>query len=505
MAREPSGAAASFSAAVVAAAASVIAVSVVAAEPWAGGLPLPQMAAVVALGLLVRALPLEVGHGTRRLVLAQSGTVIVAATLLLPAPLALLAFALVTVVATPLRSPAGARLVAASGTIVAVGLGLGAAVLLAAVLGGLAGQVLGALVGALVALVAHHSARLGHLALHGVAVPRGQRFAMLLPRPLLYLASLAVGVALGLLGRLGDVALLAATLVAAALYVLLWESRRMVGSERRTRLLFDATVALQDATSRQEVEAITARTAAALLGCRHAAVEDAPSPTGLQAVLHGGGRARWIVVRPDLAEAERVREARDVPLLEALAGVAATALDNVALRAELRRAARHDPLTGVLNRGAGDEALREAVARGRRDGVGFAVCFVDLDDFKRVNDRYGHLSGDEVLRTVAARLREQVREVDHVARLGGDEFLVVLHAAETEAQARAAAGKLATALASPVETREGAILVDVSIGSAVWPTHGDDLDALLRHADRAMYADKAEPRHADAAGLEEAS
>ncbi len=152
---------------------------------------------------------------------------------------------------------------------------------------------------------------------------------------------------------------------------------------------------------------------------------------------------------------------------------------------ELEQLAGHDPLTGVANRRAFQEALERELARVRRHGGSVGVVLLDLDELKPINDRFGHAAGDEAIVKVARQCRETVRAGDLVARLGGDEFAVVLP--ETDALgARMAALRLRLAVES-ARVRERPLRV--SVGSAA--SRGDlDSDALLAAADRDLYADK---------------
>lgn len=155
-------------------------------------------------------------------------------------------------------------------------------------------------------------------------------------------------------------------------------------------------------------------------------------------------------------------------------------------QAELRYAATHDPLTGLANRAF----LRERVNAMLRDpGREVGVLVIDLNGFKRVNDAAGHEAGDEVLRTVAARMRRNVRAGDIVARLGGDEFLVVLSGEHLAGPLRDTAERLREVVGKPIETGHGVHFVGASVGSALG-TAGDDFGALVAAADAAMYAEK---------------
>jgi diguanylate cyclase (GGDEF)-like protein/PAS domain S-box-containing protein len=161
-----------------------------------------------------------------------------------------------------------------------------------------------------------------------------------------------------------------------------------------------------------------------------------------------------------------------------------------ARRAEtvLRQLALHDPLTGLPNRHLFLDRLETAAARQRRDGGrGTAVLFLDLDDFKPVNDGHGHEAGDELLREVARRLLEAVRATDTVGRLGGDEFAVICEDTD-EPGAVLVAARVLGALARPVSHDGAALAVSTSIGVAVSPPH--DVEELVRRADQAMYRAK---------------
>jgi diguanylate cyclase (GGDEF)-like protein len=153
----------------------------------------------------------------------------------------------------------------------------------------------------------------------------------------------------------------------------------------------------------------------------------------------------------------------------------------------------HDPLTGLANRELLMDRLDQALSRTARAGTSTVVLFCDLDRFKEVNDSLGHETGDQVLMTVAERLRKAVRPTDTVARLGGDEFVVVAEGLVTDADQRRLADRVRVALARP--TRVGAHIVPTgaSIGVAVSRPE-DDARSLLREADAAMYRAKARGR-----------
>jgi diguanylate cyclase (GGDEF)-like protein/PAS domain S-box-containing protein len=177
-------------------------------------------------------------------------------------------------------------------------------------------------------------------------------------------------------------------------------------------------------------------------------------------------------------------------------------------QAELRHLAYHDSLTGLPNRLLFHEHLGKALQKAERDGHAAAVLFVDLDDFKLVNDSFGHSVGDEVLREVAGRLQSAVRASDVVARLGGDEFLVLIHDVDAEREgidrvAELVAEKIGAALETPftiVHADAGTeVYVTASIGLSVFPMDAQDADGMLRHADIAMYHAKESARGGDEA------
>jgi diguanylate cyclase (GGDEF)-like protein len=158
------------------------------------------------------------------------------------------------------------------------------------------------------------------------------------------------------------------------------------------------------------------------------------------------------------------------------------------LKERLAHEARHDPLTGLANRSLFSLRVEAALAR---EGTAPAVLFLDLDDFKAVNDTLGHAAGDALLVTVAERLRASLREEDLAARLGGDEFAVLLERAPTTVEAERAAERVLGALLEPLTVEGRAIRVRASIGVALASGGVASADELLRNADLAMYTAKA--------------
>ncbi|UHH11319.1 EAL domain-containing protein [Luteimonas fraxinea] len=160
----------------------------------------------------------------------------------------------------------------------------------------------------------------------------------------------------------------------------------------------------------------------------------------------------------------------------------------------LAHRATHDELTGLPNRELVMACLAKAVARADAGDSCVGLVFVDLDDFKLINDSLGHASGDEVLRTVGRRLRATLQPGDTVGRFGGDEFVLVVNAADRDAVARATE-RVFAALSQPMEIGAASLQITPSIGYCRHPGDGDDPALLLRHADQAMYQAKQQGRN----------
>ncbi len=160
---------------------------------------------------------------------------------------------------------------------------------------------------------------------------------------------------------------------------------------------------------------------------------------------------------------------------------------------QLAYLAYHDPLTGLPNRIMVEQQLELALARARRARGSVVMMFVDLDDFKDVNDRLGHAAGDRLLAAVATRLRGVLRDSDLLARQGGDEFLVLLTDLTDDPgpAAESVGAKLLDALREPFVLAGAELLTGASIGISVYPRDATDTESLLRHADVAMYQAKA--------------
>lgn len=164
---------------------------------------------------------------------------------------------------------------------------------------------------------------------------------------------------------------------------------------------------------------------------------------------------------------------------------------------ELRFLAHHDPLTALTNRSLFNDRLDGALLVARSHNSSLALLFLDINDFKGINDVYGHAMGDRVLCVIARRLERCVRESDLVARMGGDEFTVLLADAPSRDAIGAKVAQILAVMAEPLGAEFGGVkMPSCSIGVAIYPADGEDADTLLSHADGDMYRIK---RHRSAA------
>lgn len=157
---------------------------------------------------------------------------------------------------------------------------------------------------------------------------------------------------------------------------------------------------------------------------------------------------------------------------------------------KLRHLATHDPLTDLPNRALFSDRLDAAAARADRSGTKFAVLFLDLDNFKRVNDAFGHRHGDELLKRIATRLTTGLRGTDTVARFGGDEFAVLVEGLDNPISVVPVLEKVINQVAQPMVLRTSKVGVTTSIGVSIYPDNGDGADELLQASDTALYAAK---------------
>ncbi|KNX78357.1 diguanylate cyclase [Pseudomonas sp. 250J] len=158
---------------------------------------------------------------------------------------------------------------------------------------------------------------------------------------------------------------------------------------------------------------------------------------------------------------------------------------------ELRFLAHHDPLTKLTNRSLFNDRLATALRAARHQQRQLALLFLDVNDFKGINDVHGHAAGDRVLCTIAQRLQDSVQEADTVARIGGDEFIVLLTDVPSEDAVFEVVEQIAMVMEEPLGAEFGDVrMPSCSIGVACYPTDGEDADTLLSHADGEMYRKK---------------
>ncbi|MGR8932869.1 MAG: putative bifunctional diguanylate cyclase/phosphodiesterase [Gammaproteobacteria bacterium] len=157
---------------------------------------------------------------------------------------------------------------------------------------------------------------------------------------------------------------------------------------------------------------------------------------------------------------------------------------------QLEHIAHYDALTGIPNRVLLVDRMKQALAQTRREQKLLAVCYLDLDSFKPINDSYGHETGDQILITIAERIKRNLRGGDTVARLGGDEFVILLLGIENTDDCYLSFERLLHAIGQPISIKDMAYQVTASIGVTLYPTDDEDPDTLLRHADQAMYQAK---------------
>lgn len=217
------------------------------------------------------------------------------------------------------------------------------------------------------------------------------------------------------------------------------------------------------------------------------------------------GGERWAVMSFVSARANMFDE-QCIDLCQKVAELLGHALDKLdgqtrleKLQSEEAQRARHDPLTGLPNRLALEEYMPQAMARAMQQGSSIAVGMLDLDDFKQVNDGYGHQAGDRLLQAFGRRLQDHLRHTDYVARLGGDEFVIVLENLDPllrVTQATKILDNLHKAVEAPFAiTPDASAIVGMTLGLALYPVDGEDPDTLLRRADAAMYASKQNKSH----------
>lgn len=221
----------------------------------------------------------------------------------------------------------------------------------------------------------------------------------------------------------------------------------------------------------------------------------------LLAELKQWGIAR-MVARVHTRHGDRWHEVSARNCRDAISGVQAWLVSEVdvsELKASEDRAtylAQHDTLTGLPNRSYVLSSFRETLKQMEAQGLQAALMYIDLDNFKTVNDSLGHAAGDQLLIAMAQRLRGIVREHDHVARLGGDEFLVLASAHDITQDIDALSLRIVQVVSQTVTLSNTDVRVTPSIGISLYPNDGQDIDTLMRQADMAMYSAKAKGRNA---------
>ncbi|WP_295371585.1 GGDEF domain-containing protein [uncultured Pseudacidovorax sp.] len=220
------------------------------------------------------------------------------------------------------------------------------------------------------------------------------------------------------------------------------------------------------------------------------AEEEGDSPPGLLAAAlpTQDGPIGALVLRSE--DPEKGYGAADAELLHFIASQVATAIERKRLHVGLQTLAQRDQLTQLLNRRSFVERLSAAVRAAQERGSELSLLFLDLDEFKRVNDSMGHAMGDRLLQSVADRLGATVRSADVLARLGGDEFVVLLEQDVGGRGAYLLSSRIEQAFIQPFVVGDANLVVRPSIGAARFPLDGKDAEGLLGHADAAMYAVK---------------
>ncbi len=191
---------------------------------------------------------------------------------------------------------------------------------------------------------------------------------------------------------------------------------------------------------------------------------------------------------------ERERE-RLSPMLSEAANLGRLAVEHNRLQQQLAHGARHDALTGLPNRALLEDRLEQAIVTARRQDTKVAVCYIDLDRFKQINDSLGHSVGDKYLQHITSTLSQNCRKGDTLARQGGDEFILVLPFLDNEGEALETAERMLHHLGTPFALEGLQFSASASIGISLYPLHGNNPSVLLQQADTALYAAKRSGRN----------
>jgi diguanylate cyclase (GGDEF)-like protein/PAS domain S-box-containing protein len=225
---------------------------------------------------------------------------------------------------------------------------------------------------------------------------------------------------------------------------------------------------------------------------RRRAHDEGDSATLEHRILCKGGEVRWVTSGVSIIRDSDGRFALAIVMVQDVTQRKRTEQALVAQSALNEHQARHDPLTGLANRTLFGERIERALEAAQPNGNLVAVMVMDMDRFKEVNDSLGHHAGDELLREVASRLTGALRSSDPIARIGGDEFGILLPSPSGYADVTAAVERLVDSLEEPIGVEGLPIVVEASIGIALFPDDGADIETLLRAADVAMYTAKEE-------------
>jgi len=206
-------------------------------------------------------------------------------------------------------------------------------------------------------------------------------------------------------------------------------------------------------------------------------------PTYIQyRILRGDNEIRWL--EDHLSPVENL-----FGETEELLGLLIDITDKKVAEQQMEYMAYHDTLTGLPNRNMFNEYSRKALARCKRKGMNLALLFLDLDNFKQINDNYGHTTGDQVMIQVAERLNQCIRDGDIVARVGGDEFIILLE--ETDrVRTEQVVLRILDNLSAPYKVNGEYFKLTASVGISIFPDDGTDIETLKKHADEAMYSSK---------------
>ena len=193
-------------------------------------------------------------------------------------------------------------------------------------------------------------------------------------------------------------------------------------------------------------------------------------------------------IYPELLSISVVRNGRGA--IEHYVGVFSDISQLKAHESELDRIAHYDPLTGLANRRLLGDRLTQAIIRSNRVNKSLAICYLDLDGFKSVNDQHGHAAGDQLLVGITTALKRILRGNDTLSRLGGDEFVLLLSDISSPGECTVILDRILQTISAPVQLAEATVTVSASIGVSLYPDDNADADTLLRHADQAMYTAK---------------